>query len=62
MDQIEARDRVIAAALRLAGSRLSAELNPDDPHRADQVDLDSDLLDEALGAYAAVVARDNPPA
>ena len=46
-----ARERVLAAALRYASTRISIEVSQPGPYDDAQQELDSEILDEAIGSY-----------
>lgn len=48
----EIREKVIEASLNVAAARMYADRVPEDPHAADHLDLDNEILDQALAEYA----------
>jgi hypothetical protein len=53
----ELQDKVIASALNLQAARLYADYHPEDPHSGAQIELDEEILDRAIGEYAAERGR-----
>lgn len=56
-DKWTTREEIINASLHLAASRHYNEIHPEDPHGLDQVDLYSDMLDDALQDYINISAE-----
>lgn len=60
MNEIEAREELIAAVLSLLSNRQYVDMRPEDPHGFDSIDYSLDRLDEAAANLIKAKAQSKP--